>query len=374
MVLSVSSIAAISHIYKAARLPGELMFLEQDDTPGGGDDPDTAQDIRDHQLAVQRVQRIDIEATAIAISLSLLSVGFLSVYVSRKIAKPIETLGNAINEFSEGNQSARVPPIPIPELHQLGLKFNALTANLEGAEQLRRSAFGDVAHELNAPLTVIQLYLQLAQEDSSILNAEARDEMLVETLRMGRLVQDFLELATLDQGYLPMELAAFSSQWVLSGVVLSLTAKAAVAGCDLQIIPAEVPYIYADVDRFRQILINLINNAITHTQGGTVTISSHTTDQFVWFTVQDTGSGIAPEHLPLIFDRFWRADSGRNPQTGGSGIGLSIVKRLVHLQGGTVEVESQLGEGATFRFSMPLAEYNQPKENGRTSGFAATAS
>jgi signal transduction histidine kinase len=374
MVLSVCSIAAIAHIYKAARLPGELMFLGHDDTPEDANDPDAAKDLQNQHLAVQRVQRIDIEATAIAISLSLLSVGFLSAHISRKIAKPLETLGKAINEFSEGDQSARVPPIPIPELHQLGLKFNTLTASIEGAEKRRRSIFGDVAHELNAPLTIIQLYLQLAQDNSEILTTEAQGEMLAETLRMGRLVRDFLEIATLEQGYLSFDFQAFSSQWVLSGVILSLTAKAAVAGCDLKLIPADVPLIYADCDRFRQILINLINNAITHTQGGTVTVSSHETDQFVWFTVQDTGIGIAPEHLPLIFERFWRADQGRSQTTGGSGIGLSIVKQLVHLQGGTVEVASQLGKGTTFRFSMPLAEYKQSKTNRKQSGFATTAS
>ena len=111
--------------------------------------------------------------------------------------------------------------------------------------------------------------------------------------------------------------------------------------------------------------MNLINNAITYSQNGTVTISSHATAQFVWFTIQDTGMGIAPEHLPHIFDRFWRADQARSQNTGGIGIGLAIAKRLVELQGGTVKVENTLGHGSTFRFSMPLAEYNQERNKKR---------
>jgi len=126
--------------------------------------------------------------------------------------------------------------------------------------------------------------------------------------------------------------------------------------------PEKLPQVLADSDRLEQVLVNLLGNAIRHTQTGAITVRVWVERDGrkgiisrLWIAVTDTGMGIAPEDLPHVFERFWRAEKSRNPHTGGTGIGLAISKRLVELQGGEIEVESQLGVGSTFRFYLPLA-------------------
>jgi signal transduction histidine kinase len=113
-----------------------------------------------------------------------------------------------------------------------------------------------------------------------------------------------------------------------------------------------MPPVYADRDRVQQILVNLINNAVKYTPHGTITISTWVASPYIWLSVTDTGRGIAVEELSQIFDRFWRSNTS---DTDGNGVGLAIAKRLVELQGGQIQVTSELGHGSTFRFSLPLA-------------------
>ena len=122
-----------------------------------------------------------------------------------------------------------------------------------------------------------------------------------------------------------------------------------------QLPTAGLPWVYGDRDRIQQILTNLITNALKYTNQGTVSVIAWTASPYLWTAVTDTGIGISLEDLPLVFDRFWRADPAGNPETVGSGVGLAITKRLVELQNGKIEVTSQLGQGSTFRFSLPLA-------------------
>jgi signal transduction histidine kinase len=119
--------------------------------------------------------------------------------------------------------------------------------------------------------------------------------------------------------------------------------------------PEDLPCVLADRDRVEQILVNLLGNAIRYTQSGIITVTAWRKNQLVWMAIADTGIGISPEDLPYVFERFWRAERSRSSYSGGSGIGLAITRRLVELQGGKIEVESELGQGSTFRFSLPIA-------------------
>jgi hypothetical protein len=126
--------------------------------------------------------------------------------------------------------------------------------------------------------------------------------------------------------------------------------------------PEQLPLVFADIDRVEQVLVNLLGNALTYTKAGSITVQAwqeseraSTRVPRLWIAVTDTGIGIAPQDLPHVFERFWRAEKSRNQHTGGTGIGLAISKRLIELQGGEIEVESQLGVGSTFRFYLPLA-------------------
>jgi signal transduction histidine kinase len=116
----------------------------------------------------------------------------------------------------------------------------------------------------------------------------------------------------------------------------------------------QLPLVLADIDRTEQVLVNLVGNAVRYTNQGAITIRAWVEDSKLWIAVIDTGMGIAPEDLPHIFERFWRADKSRDRHSGGTGIGLTISRRLVELQGGYMEVESEVGKGSTFRFCLPL--------------------
>ncbi len=116
-----------------------------------------------------------------------------------------------------------------------------------------------------------------------------------------------------------------------------------------------MPSVWADIDRTEQILVNLLGNALLYTISGSIKLSAWAETGKLWIAVTDTGIGIAPEHLPHIFERFYRADRSRSRHSGGTGIGLAISRRLVELQGGEISVESEFGKGSTFKFFLPLA-------------------
>ncbi|HEY9645095.1 MAG TPA: HAMP domain-containing sensor histidine kinase [Chroococcidiopsis sp.] len=357
MALSVTTIAGISHVYKFTRFPRDHHTPLQKDLAAP---PSPSPKLSEPQKELKQFQQIDLEATVIAVSFALLSISLLSVHVSRNIVEPLQKLESAMDAFVAGNFHARVPQISIPELHRLGLRFNHFAASLEGVEERRRQMTSDLAHEFRTPLTIIQGHLLMAQSGIAKLTPDTQTLLLQETQRLERLVNDLLELSTIEAGYLPLRLETIAPYRFLKGIVLTFAVKALQANCKLTLIEgSSLPPIYADPDRFQQILINLISNAITYSPNATVTVSSQITSGFAWFTVRDTGIGIAPEHLPVVFDRFWRADPSRRCSSSGSGIGLAIAKRLVEIQGGRITVESEVGRGTTFQFSMPLAHYVQ---------------
>jgi signal transduction histidine kinase len=119
--------------------------------------------------------------------------------------------------------------------------------------------------------------------------------------------------------------------------------------------PAQLPLVRADSDRTEQILTNLLGNALSYTQTGTITLEASVESRWVWIAVTDTGMGIPPSALPHIFERFWRTPQAEDRVSRGTGVGLAITRRLVELQGGRIEVESEEGKGSTFRFCLPLA-------------------
>jgi signal transduction histidine kinase len=259
--------------------------------------------------------------------------------------------------FATGDLTARAPHISIPEINRFANSFNHLAISLQGVEERRRELTSDLAHELRSPITVIHGYLEMLNAGMTQMNPDILAQMAQEIERLMRLVDDLLELSKIETGYLPLQLQPLYLAPILKEMVTTFKAASLQANCQLQLrVLNDLPPAYADRDRVKQILINLISNAITYTPNGRVTIRAWSRDDDLWIAVTDTGIGIAQEDLPKVFERFWRADKSRDIRTGGAGIGLAITKRLVELHNGKIEVESELGKGSMFKFSLPSAQ------------------
>jgi signal transduction histidine kinase len=283
--------------------------------------------------------------------------GGLSYLVTRRIVKPLIQMEEITKKFAAGQLEERVPNSEIPEVDQLASSFNRMAATLEGVEQRRRELVSDLSHELRTPLTILRGYLEGLADGTIEPSPEIYDRLAKETTRMQRLVNDLQELSKMEAGYLPIDARPLDLRPLLSGIVQRFADQLIAEDSPKLVleVPAEVPLVSADPFRVEQILVNLIGNAIRYTSNGSIVVQLRPEVDRVWVVVADTGQGIAEEDLPHVFERFWRADRSRNRNSGGTGIGLAICRRLVELQGGTIEAESQLGKGSTFRFSLPLA-------------------
>jgi signal transduction histidine kinase len=237
------------------------------------------------------------------------------------------------------------------------LAFLVYTTNrLERAEALRRSLMADAGHELRTPLTNLRCQIEAIQDGLQSADAATVRSLHEETLLLSRLVTDLQDLAMAEAGRLPLHRAKVDVAEVVDAAIASLRPLAGERRIALH---AEVPAtiaVNADRERLGQVLRNLLSNAVTHTpESGAVTVTARGVGSAIEIAVHDTGPGIAPEHLPRVFDRFYRADPSRARATGGSGLGLAIVKQLVEAHGGEVRAESRPGHGAVFTFTLPAS-------------------
>jgi signal transduction histidine kinase len=289
--------------------------------------------------------------------------GVLSYWVSRRIMQPLNQIEQITKKFAAGHLDERLPPSEIPEINQLATSFNRMAGSLEDVEKRRRELVSDLTHELRTPLTVVRGYLEELAGGRIEPTPLIYQQLAKETRRLERLINDLQELSKAEAGYLPIKLTPVNLCPLLDSLVQKFTDQLLEDGPQLRLECADqLPPVLADLDRVEQVLVNLLGNAITYTQSGSITVRVWTEPEGassrmsrMWIAVTDTGVGIASEDLPHVFERFWRADRSRNQHTGGTGIGLAISKRLIELQGGQIEVESTLGVGTTFRFYLPLA-------------------
>lgn len=280
-----------------------------------------------------------------------------SYWLSRGIVQPLEQMEEITQKFAAGEMDERMGAQDIEEFDHLAMSFNRMAAAIENIEHRRRDLVGDLTHELRTPLTVLAGYLEGLSDGAIDPTPEVHQRLLSETMRMRRLVDDLQELSKMEAGYLAIDPQPLDLQPLLSNLVQRFSDQLLdESSPSLKLIcPPAVPLVLADAERVEQILVNLIGNAIRYTPAGTIEVSVKPDGNRVWIAISDTGIGIAPEDLPQVFERFWRADRSRNRTSGGTGIGLAISRRLVELHGGAIEVESELGVGSTFRFSLPIA-------------------
>jgi len=279
----------------------------------------------------------------------------LALMFARGILRPIHALTAAARQMERGDLSQRVVVDGRDEIGQLGHAFNAMADGLERTERLRRTMVTDVAHELRTPLTNLRGYLEALRDGVTAPRPEVIESLHEEAMLLSHLVDDLQDLTLSESGRLTLQRQSVDPHALLSSAALALRPRASDAGIDLVVqAGSDVPRVDADPQRIGQVLRNLVANAVQYTPpGGTITLAVRRQADTVAFEVRDTGCGIEPEHLPNVFERFYRADPSRARSTGGAGIGLAVVKQLVEAHDGTVGVTSTRGAGSCFVFKLP---------------------
>jgi signal transduction histidine kinase len=263
----------------------------------------------------------------------------------------LDGLMEAAGRIEAGDYAVRVAERGPREVRALVRAFNSMSARLKKTDEQRRHLLADVTHELRTPLAVIQGNLEGIVDGVYPADEVHLAPILDETRVMARLIDDLRTLALAESGALqlhrePTDLGALAAE-----AMTAFRAQADAAGVEVgATMPDDLPLLEVDPVRIREVLTNLIANALRYTpRGGTIEVAGEADGQRLTLTVSDTGTGIAPEALPHIFDRFYKSDQSR-----GSGLGLTIAKNLVAAHGGEITAQSAPGRGTTIRFTLPL--------------------
>ncbi|HUF37287.1 MAG TPA: ATP-binding protein [Anaerolineales bacterium] len=288
-----------------------------------------------------------ISATAAAVLLTIL--------LSRRVLRPIESLQIAARSVGQGNLDYRVPVLSNDEIGDLAIAFNTMAEALAQQELGKRQMVSDVAHELRTPLSNIRGYLEAIQDGLARADEKTIDSLHEEVLLLTRLVEDLQDLALAESGQLNLKPKPVSLTGVVERTVTALFPRINEKSLKVNAtIPPDLPEIVVDPERIGQVLRNLLTNAIAYSPaGGEIDVEIVPNGRSIEVRVRDTGPGIEAEHIPRVFERFYRVDTSRTRLTGGAGLGLAIVKQLVQAHGGEVGVFSTRGQGSTFWFSIP---------------------
>lgn len=301
-----------------------------------------------------RVRQAIIYSAIGATALALL----LGSVLARTLTQPLRELTAATQAVARGALGRQVAVRSQDELGTLAASFNQMSADLARASALRRQMTADIAHDLRTPLSVILGYTEALREGKLPPDQEIFETLHGEAQHLQRLVDDLRTLSLADAGELPLMRQPLAPRQMLERAAAAYRAQASARGIALHLQAApDLPTVQVDPKRMAQVLGNLLSNALRYTPaGGRITLAAATQGDRLLLQVQDTGSGIAPEDLPYIFERFYRADPARQQHDGSSGLGLAIARSLVEAHGGTITVTSQPGQGTTFTISLPLSD------------------
>lgn len=296
-----------------------------------------------------------LDVVFMSLAVSLLASLTLGVVFAKFIVKPIETLIKATSGIASGKLNQKTSSDRDDEIGDLSRSFNKMSEDLVTADKQRRQLTADVTHDIGTPIQVISGYIEMAQEGQLVLNEERIAIIASELEQVRRLVSDMSLLAQTDAKTLSIQLAPTDIPSLLCRMVRMHQFTCDAKGIELKLDYAEpLPQPELDEVRMIQVLGNLINNAIRYVpQGGTITIGAYCYDNRLILKVSDSGCGIAPNDLPFIFDRFYRSDVSRTGTSGKMGLGLSISRGLVEMQGGTIRAESDGKAGSQFLIEIP---------------------
>lgn len=303
------------------------------------------------------------DALLVAAFAALEAALIVSLSISTRIVEPLQTISAVSRRLAQGFYHERTNIKSDDELAELSRSVNQLAEALEQTEQRRLALLADVAHELRNPLATIGGYMEGLID--GVIKPEEHTFRLVlhESVRLQRLVEDLQLLSRAEAGQIPIMPRLVGLRGVLQHVAEHFQPQFAAHEVTFQLVlPDILPTVHIDRDRIDQVLINLLTNALRYTpSGGSVILQATVEADFVVVTVEDTGIGIAPEHLPHLFERFYRVDKSRARASGGSGVGLTIARHLVDAHGGEIWATSPgVGRGATFHVTLPRTPITVP--------------
>ena len=318
----------------------------------GGPPPEMAEQISD------AFRRSLAEALFIAGGAALGTAVIVSVLLSRRVAGPIQRLATASQRVATGHYEERVSVSGQDELGQLARSFNAMAAELGAVERRRMELIGDVAHELRTPIATVEGYLEGLLDGVVEPTPRIYAKMSDEAGRLRRLVDDLQELSRAEAHQIALAHQPIAPARIVETAVDRLRPDFSEKGLNLTInVDADLPNVRVDPDRAVQVLTNVLTNALRYTPApGQVHLDVTLENEAVRFRVRDSGIGITPEELPLIFERFYRVEKSRSRALGGAGVGLTIARALVEAMGGRIWAESDgPGQGAIISFELTPA-------------------
>ena len=316
---------------------------------GGGDNWGQAE-----AAFLAQVNRALVWAAGGATAVALL----LAILLARTFTRPLRELTAATRAVAQGDLAQQVTVRSQDELGELAVSFNQMSADLARSRDMRRQMTADIAHDLRTPISIILGHAEALEDGVLPLTAENLHIIHDEAQRLNRLVVDLRTLSLTEAGELPLARRPTDLAALLERAVLAHTPQAQQQQVALQVdVPSDLPQVEIDPDRMAQVLGNLLSNALRHTlPHGRIQLSADRTDDGLCFSVRDTGTGIPPEALPHVFDRFYRGDkSRRRDGQGGSGLGLAIARSIVVGHRGRVWAESEPGQGTAFFVWLPFS-------------------
>jgi signal transduction histidine kinase len=281
----------------------------------------------------------------------------LARWLARGMTQPLRDMALAARKMERGDYGQRVHTASRDEVGQLAAAFNRMSDELESLERLRRDLVANVSHELKTPISALRAHLENLLDGVERPAPETLQVMLSQSERLGRLVDRLLDLSRLESGEMPLQREAVPLRPLVSQVLSEIEVARSGRGVAIEdLVPDDLPPIFVDRERVHQVLFNLVDNAVRFTpSGGRVVVSARRANGSCEVSVTDTGPGIAPEHLPRLFERFYRVDPSRSQKDGGTGIGLAIARSVVEAHGGRIRADSEVGKGSTFAFELPVA-------------------